>query len=236
MNTVEILKNLKPYSFLINELFKHEQFYLQGKDNFVKLKKDISIEYDFINLQLTGMYKTEGEGNEIQNRLYGRVCFESPNNTYDLKDIYCEDASRMDELKIIINNTSLIEAAFDYKEEIYQYLQIADSIAKRTQNCTSGDNYRPGYYSKIFVSDEQIILSQVNYMNAKSLNHKNDYSMRNLEIIIPLSGQKENMGFSDYQIGVMLIRFSDSSSDNNRSCGLAIREQIELESALYNAK
>jgi hypothetical protein len=112
-------------------------------------------------------------------------------------------------------------------EGISDYLTIADTIASQAVNCASGDDYRPGNFSRISVSDDSIILSQINYMNSRSIDHKNDYSLRKLEVLIPLTVMESNDSLYDYRIGDMLIEFSDRSSPNNRQCGKAIKEQIE---------
>jgi hypothetical protein len=66
-------------------------------------------------------------------------------------------------------------------------------------------------------------------MNAKSLDHKKDYSLRKLKFTIPLTINQSDVPSFDYQIGEMLIEFSDHSSERNLFCGDAILEQIERE-------
>lgn len=112
-------------------------------------------------------------------------------------------------------------------------LEAADAIAKCAVNCAHGDDYRPGCYSSVLVTDAEIVLSQINHMNAKSLKHKHDYCLRNLVFTIPLTKQDAMVKLADHQLGPMLISFSDHSSANNRRCGEAIMEQIKLEKIAY---
>lgn len=102
-------------------------------------------------------------------------------------------------------------------EEIIKNLSLADSIAALAYNCTSGDDYRPGNFSKIILTENEIELQQINHMNAKSLDHKKDYSLRSLIFKIDRKNPKEKMS----------IEFRDNSSANNKSCGDAIQKAID---------
>jgi len=73
-------------------------------------------------------------------------------------------------------------------------------------------------------------------MNAKSLNHKADYSLRNLEFIITINNFPHDTTRCDYQIGTMLINFSDLSSKNNKTCGDAILNQILHEQSMWQSR
>jgi hypothetical protein len=117
---------------------------------------------------------------------------------------------------------------FFFADEVIESLQTADSIAALTSNCTRGDNYRPGNFSKVAVSSERIELRQINHMNAKSLDHKHDYSLRKLVFTIPFAREKmEKKLFHTYKIGNMMIEFSDNSSENNKRCGQKVIEALE---------
>ncbi|MEI9918912.1 MAG: hypothetical protein WDO14_08910 [Bacteroidota bacterium] len=103
-----------------------------------------------------------------------------------------------------------------WSNEIIKNLETADNIASLAVNCTTGDNYGPGNFSKILLSSHHIELQQVNYMNAKSLDHKDDYSLRSLVFRIPLSGNTK-----------MITEFTDRSSQNNRECGERIKAALD---------
>jgi hypothetical protein len=112
---------------------------------------------------------------------------------------------------------------------------MAESIAEQAYQCTSGDDYGPGYFSKIKLTSNGITLEQINHMNSKSLAHKQDYSLRDLEFFIPYGSQKPGkLLFEEEYIGTMRIRFSDRSSANNRNCGDRIRQQIDAERVKFN--
>jgi hypothetical protein len=116
-----------------------------------------------------------------------------------------------------------------------RYLTIAESIARCAYHCTSGDDYRPGYFSEIIVTRESITLQQINHMHARSLDHKNSYSLRDLEFFIPVGPSPEDKLplLSDDHIGTMHIMFSDRSSGSNRTCGDRILEKIAEEKAAF---
>lgn len=58
---------------------------------------------------------------------------------------------------------------FPWSNDILQQLESADSIASLAVNCTAGDDYYPGNFSKVILSQHHIELQQINYMDAKSL-------------------------------------------------------------------
>jgi hypothetical protein len=119
-----------------------------------------------------------------------------------------------------------------YSEGLNTYLTIAESIATCAYLCTAGDDYRPGYFSEITVEAEGITLSQVNRMNSRSLDHKQNYALRDLKIFIPLKPLPEHnsrLQLDEHSIGSMRIHFSDLSSPNNRKCGDRILGKIEEE-------
>jgi hypothetical protein len=120
-------------------------------------------------------------------------------------------------------------------EAVERYLIIAESIARCAQHCAVGDNYRPGYFSDMIVTPEGITLQQINHMNARSLDHKKNYSLRNLEFFIPLKQTSPGTRslLPDDHIGVMRISFSDRSSQNNRACGEKILEKIAEEKSAF---
>ena len=112
-------------------------------------------------------------------------------------------------------------------EEVAHYLTMADEIAKQVYLCSAGDDYRPGYYSEISIDDYGIRLKQINYHNARSIKHKQDYYMRTLEFYIPLTTEEPKLLFQQEKIGKMLVEFSDSSSEHNKVCGNKILEKLK---------
>jgi hypothetical protein len=123
--------------------------------------------------------------------------------------------------------------------EVNAYLTMAESIATPAYLCAAGDDYRPGYFSEISLDANGITLEQINHMNSRSLNHKTDYSLRNLEFFIPLDDspeQNKRPGIDTEYIGKMRVDFSDRSSENNRKCGDKIMEKLEEERAKFSMR
>lgn len=248
MRATDMLHALAPFQQLLQEVQAHEQAYLQNGGSNQHLQKNIRLAYSFIMLTLLK-----------EEVLYAKITFELKQDQVVLNEVYTENTSRkvllekLIQKNIFLRNFSWSAAATnEYKSGtvITRCLAIADAIADRAVNCARGDEYRPGRYSSVLVTDEKIVLSQINRMNAKSLDHKNDYSLRDLEFTIPLievatpqSGVRTTVGVptvdflavgvptNRHNIGPMLISFSDHSSANNRACGERILEQIEREKA-----
>ncbi len=155
-----------------------------------------------------------------------------------LTEVYCDKREHQDEIKKFIvdhapvTNFPASTNFNNYSKETLSYFPIVDEIAKQAYNCSSGDNYRPGYFSTIIVGEKGIILEQINHWNAKSSDHKKDYHLRNLEFYIPLSPIAKPM-FDDYEIGKMQIHFRDNSSKNNKDCGDRIIEKLLEEKAKF---
>ena len=194
------------------------------------LRKYIKQSYSFIELSL--------KQDEL---LYAQAVFEISQDQAVLQKVYVSDRSREQQLEASIRNNKALKdfrwtvaGAHATQNELVvaRCLAAADAIARRAVNCAHGDDYRPGCYNSVLVSDTEIVLSQINHMNAKSLKHKNDYCLRNLVFTIPLI-EHVQVKLSDLQLGPMRISFSDSSSANNLRCGEAIMEQIKLEQAAY---
>ncbi|HEX8060935.1 MAG TPA: hypothetical protein VF473_08365, partial [Cyclobacteriaceae bacterium] len=76
--------------------------------------------------------------------------------------------------------------------------------------------YWPGNFSKILLANKYIELQQVNYMNARSLDHKDNYSLRSLVFRISLADSSK-----------MITEFTDRSSQNNRICGDRIKAALD---------
>jgi hypothetical protein len=151
---------------------------------------------------------------------YVHLKFEITESSGRLNDIYCEDRRMTEEIE---NKIDTVEwpglklpepKPFPYPAEVKEQVNAADNIAALAVNCAQGDNYRPGNFSKVLLTEDYIELSQINHMNAKSLDHKYDYSLRSLVFTIPFDGR-------------MTVDFSDRSSQNNRVCGDKIEKEIK---------
>ena len=224
------MQALVPFQQLLEAILVFEQTHFQTIGAPTVLRKYIKQSYSFIELSL--------KQDEL---LYAQAVFEISQDQAVLQKVYVSDRSREQQLEASIRNNKALKDfrwtvagahAIQNELVIARCLAAADAIARRAVNCAHGDDYRPGCYSSVLVSDTEIILSQINHMNAKSLKHKNDYCLRNLVFTIPLIEQVQ-VKLSDHQLGPMRISFSDSSSANNLRCGEAIMEQIKLEQAAY---
>ena len=243
MKAVDILNNLKPFTYLLNNIQSQESLYLKKNSDFLKLTKEVRSEYSFILLELNYVSKEAENLKYSRNRIYCKIEFEIQNDKILFKKLYCEDPSRTNALESLIKagqnitswSTKPNQPLFD-TDTITNYLIIADNIAHTASNCTSGDNYRPGNFSCISLEEEYITLSQINYMNSRSSAHKDDYSLRKLEFIIPIAQSRKAADNYDYQIGEMMIEFSDHSSKNNKTCGDALKEKITEEKQRFDKK
>jgi len=103
-----------------------------------------------------------------------------------------------------------------WTKDIIQQLETADDIANLAFNCTTGDDYRPGNFSRVLLTNKYIELQQINYMNSRSLDHKSNYSLRSLVFRISLSETVK-----------MNTEFRDHSSENNRQCGDRIKAALD---------
>lgn len=168
----------------------------------IEIDKDITISsaYSFISF--------EGNNTHIQfeiNGSFGKLCKLYPDNAAVKSKIESASWPGLD----AGTKPSLLS------EEIRKHLTTADSIAGLAVNCAHGDNYRPGNFSEIILSNSEIELQQINHMNAKSLAHKSNYSLRSLIFRIDLENSKE-----------LEIDFNDRSSENNKHCGDQIKAAI----------
>ena len=103
-----------------------------------------------------------------------------------------------------------------WTKDVTQQLETADSIASLATNCTTGDDYEPGNFSRILLTNRYIELQQINYMNSRSIDHKNDYSLRSLIFRISLNETVK-----------MRTEFTDHSSENKRQCGDRIKTALD---------
>jgi len=200
----------------------------------------ITLEYKTVKMLLHSK-----KGLDDYPQLYFQAVFQVSADHGVLKDVYCVDKAIEDEFKNSNSNTISgpgIKWQDDsetniYSDEVNGYLEISDRIAQQCYLCTSGDDYYPGYFSSTIVTEESITLKQINLHNSRSINHKSDYHMRELIIMIPTIQNYHETSFSDYKIGGMRIKFSDRSSAGNTVCGEKITQRIAAEkSAFENSK
>lgn len=238
MKAIYIISNLTSYVQLANSIQQQELIHLQADKNFLALTYSVSCAYNSVTIELKQTKQDDTYG-----QLYVRLSYTLEKDQVVLKDLYCADKARTPFIeKLIAHNKDANKNQWkpdslnhdpSYDATIIRYLSVADNIAMKTMNCAAGDNYYPGAFSEVSITGKHIILRQANHMNAKSLDHKNNYSLRDLEFFIPLTNAKEDANRYDYTIGDMLINFSDRSSRNNKTCGDAVLEQIKIEQAAW---
>ena len=121
-----------------------------------------------------------------------------------------------------------------FSQEVMSSVKTAEAIARPAYGCTSGDDYAPGVFSKVALSGKGIHLEQINHYNAKSLAHKDNYSLRDLKFFVPTGADEVRTTYGSEKIGNMLVEFDDRSSANNRECGRLINAKIiEARSQLH---
>jgi hypothetical protein len=184
-------------------------------------------EYSFITFEATKSDET-----------FIKVRFELTDEAGTLLSVHCEDSSAQEAFTEKIAQAtwqgwrSYPVIDLRYPNEVLESIQTADGIASFTRNCARGDDYRPGNFSKVNVATDRIELEQINHMNARSVDHKNNYSLRDLKFTIPLDSKPlgKSVGQKFY-IGNMMVEFSDRSSQNNRACGDKVVAELERLSA-----
>lgn len=216
MHALDILRLLATYQSMI--LSASDELGIKSEPGNI----EISSAYSFITLDIYG-----GERNIVC-----RVCFELDKGGAKLAELYCEDKSLTEQLRTKLSQKKFpgfedrnVEA-LAWSDKIRSSVEQADSIAALSVDCTTGDSYRPGNFSKITIYHDRIELQQINMMNAKSLAHKTNYSLRSLEFFVPLS-KELRAGYAQQKLGDMVVEFSDRSSENNRRCGDRISEALE---------
>ncbi|HSY62927.1 MAG TPA: hypothetical protein VK796_13675 [Cytophaga sp.] len=233
MNTIALVVALyESFSFLHS--LEHK---IREKDSTHTYWKTVSLKHNTITLSLHVKNDTVSRN---MSPTYIEVFFNVENENIILDHLYCDNTAIKEELHTYIAahapkrfDTALLKTPSVFTEEVLAYLQSADEIAKQAYQCAPGDNYYPGYFSEISIEEDQIMLKQVNRWNARSLNHKKDYHMRDLELYIPLTSDAIQKAFAEEQIGRMRIHFSDHSTPNNKACGDKIAEQIKIERQKY---
>lgn len=201
--------------------------------------KSVSLTHSTITLTL---HTKSDSVKRSMSDVYLKASFEIHEGNMSLGSFYCADDAVVNELRNYI--TTHAPKRFDsasintgvFNLEVLEYIRIADAIAKQAYQCSSGDNYYPGYFSEMIIQETQIVLKQINRWNARSIDHKNDYHMRDLEFYIPLTAAAIEQSFVDDYIGRMQIVFSDRSTQNNKSCGDKIAEQMQVEKIQFESK
>jgi len=233
--TIDLLSGLQEVRTLLTAIELMEmKHHAQSGDPAAAFQKMITLSYSVLKLKLfvdKKLPKQEGHSPA----LYLQVTFEIKENELEHNGLYCEERDREPEITQFIQQSrpstgflwSTEKRDAFYSDRVIQYLTLADSIAMQAQYCRAGDDYRPGYYSEIVLEDARIHLKQINHWNARSIDHRDDYLMRNLEFEIPLQPVTRTSFLND-AIGDMQIYFSDRSSEKNRDCGHKIQEQIQI--------
>jgi hypothetical protein len=234
-STIIIINDLQKYFSLLNKIEDLErEYYEEGESPFPgNFSKSVSLRYNTITLQLN--CKNEEEASYAD---YCIATFTVEGQNVSVADITCERIEREGSIRDQIQNS--IPTTFpstigtdNLNNETKQYLNIADEIAKQAYLCSSGDDYYPGYFSAIVINDDGIILEQINHWNARSIDHKNNYYLRNLRFYIPNTTTETRLSYSEEKIGKLSIYFSDSSSTNNKKCGDKIFITIQEQKSLF---
>jgi uncharacterized protein YehS (DUF1456 family) len=199
---------------------------LQQKYASQNLTKNLQFEYSFITIKLI-----QNLDNQIVTWLSVSI-----SKQFNVLEVWCKEQNLQAEIENLIKkfeksvppktNSKWLQLIDN--EPIKKYLAEADQIAKLALYCSSGDNYVPFFYSKIIITENGILLEQINHYNAKSLD-KDNYVLRNLRFYTPfkdsqLTDNEVPTEFAIYKYQNLIIQFSDHSSANYRQCG----ERIEV--------
>ncbi|HEY5748337.1 MAG TPA: hypothetical protein VIU12_19845 [Chryseolinea sp.] len=234
--TIDLLSALQEVRTLLTTIELMEmKHHAQSGDPADAFHKMITLSYNALKLKLfidRKLPKQEGHSPA----LYLQVTFEINENKLEHTGVYCEQRDREPEIVQFMQQSkppagflwSTEKREGFYSDSVVHYLTLADTIAMQAQHCSSGDDYRPGYYSEIVLEDARIHLKQINHWNARSIDHRDDYFMRDLEFDIPLQPVATRSSFLNDTIGDMQIYFSDRSSGKNKGCGDKIQEQIRI--------
>lgn len=242
--TIDLLSALQEVRTLLATIelveMKHHAQAGDPADAFCKM---ITLSYNLLKLKLfidKKLPKQEGHSPA----LYLQATFEINENKLEHTGLYCEKRDREPEIAQRIQQSkppagflwSIEKRDVFYSDSVIHYLTIADTIAREAAQCSSGDDYRPGYYSEIVLEDERIHLKQINHWNARSIDHRDNYFLRNLEFDIPLQPVATRSSALHDTLGDMQIYFSDRSSDKNKDCGNKIQEQIRIAKMIFTGR
>ena len=193
MDTIDLLKNLYAYEVLLDDLRKFEAKAV-GED-ITKLVKTITLSYSRITAELI-------DTREDYPYVGIEFDYDIKNTSWNFLSVHCRQKAREQEIqKFIVDYKASKSNESTYSSETSQYLTAADAIAKTTVNCSSGDNYYPGYFSKIILEESKIVLEQINRHNARSSDHRDDYFLRDLVFTIPLTSVDPERNHFDEQLG-----------------------------------
>ena len=230
MNCLVIVNELYRYFSLLVDIERLEQKYVNTTKPVSNFHKSVSLQHDIITLTM----KYNDEENLYSE--YFRATFKVVATTTTLLELHYIPDERKNEILDYLQknspksfNSEMLPNSETVNEEVMQYLNVADEIAKQAYGCSQGDDYMPGYFSEVIVDDSGVILRQINRWNSRSTLHKNDYHLRDLEFHIPNAGAENKLKYGADKIGRMTILFSDSSSMNNKVCGERIYNEIQLQ-------
>lgn len=223
MNCLAIVNELYRYFPLLASIEKEEEFVSDSH-------KSVSLRYDRITLAM----KFNDEKNVSPE--YFNAKFRVVDHVVILTELHGVPDEWKDRIwDYLLRNapksfdTEILENSEKVDKDVEQYLAIADNIAKQAQGCSQGDDYLPGHFSEVIIDDSGITLRQINRWNSRSIIHKNDYHMRDLEFHIPGGRSEMDHRYGIDKIGRMAIIFSDSSSMNNKVCGDRIYNEIQVQ-------
>jgi hypothetical protein len=229
MTAVELVNETYTYVQLLFSLEEQEQVFLKTKEEHAAVfRKIVSLRYDTITLILDVVIAA---GAKPETSRYLECTIDVGKQKVGIDRVYCQHKKREPHiLNYIQHHTPERFPSGNHPAhtpEIRDYITIADTIAKEAYLYSSGDDYRPGNFSEIMVDDDIITLRQINRHNSRSIDHKDNYTMRDLEFLIPLNTVILKPSFEDECIGNMVIRFSDRSSTKNKQAGDQIRKKID---------
>lgn len=237
MRTLDLLTSLDDYVSLLQAVKDKEASNLADKKEeqgiFITA---VSLRYNFIMLKLEHGKKLPSSHRYMLSR-YMEFTFRIEQEKVSVATFYFQHKEREAVVKKFILEKAPTKwlpgnKKNRYGDDVVRYLSIADDIAKSTQQCAAGDNYSPGYYSEIIVEESRLVLRQTNHWNSRSLDHRDDYHLRDLEFFIPFQSVEEKASSYDYRIEKMFINFSDISSKNNRSCGELLKQKMAEHNAI----
>jgi len=240
MNSLAIVHELHKYFLLLTAIEEREKEIIRENTPAPKFNKSVSLRYDWLTLTIK---YNNGEMDFYS--AYFEATFNISGQTVKFTELHYvpDQAKRKNEiLDFLLRHVpksfdnAMLPNSESLNKETVQYLSIADEIAKQAYLCSSGDDYRPGYFSEISMDDTGIMLNQINHWNSRSIAHKQDYHLRNLEFQISNEIRGEKLPYGADQIGRMMIVFSDRSSNNNKSCGDKIYNEIQIQKAQFERK
>lgn len=227
MSSRRLLNNLAPFWELVEELRQNTE-----KNSGKKYQSVLMHTNNFFELKLI-----DNQKNVFLEVIYKQ---EFPYKL-SLYRFYCADKKITPKLKNEVLKKvgkfeweSAFDVTFTLTEEQIEYLEIADRIA----SLGNDTNNQPSFYESVQITSDFIKLNQPNYLNSESIDHKNNFYLRDLYFKIPLHKKKATNERSlnpleNFYIGNMKIFFTDTSSKQNQNTGNLIKNQIRLEINQY---